>query len=365
MINIESFDKDNKIEELTNLFYKQININPPYNSLPECVKIINKIKRIDKDLDIFDLENELRNVYVFLLNSLYKSLFVTKYRKKTGYSPEQINKIVGLGFITITRVYDSETKEFVAQSMTTDIINNTFPNYEFDIEYDIHNKFNSLDSVKQNGIKKTIIDIINTYDSNLGSYLMCNSKVLNNNLTKVNKILDNYDEYEKQSNKNRYNYIVEEFRDYCEKIDLDPEEYLFRLLAEHNVLTELTNNSDYYSYSDYARIKEIAISSSRNEIDFNYMYLRKRLEKYLNTKIIINKIEDINKKDFINAIEEYFKIKENINDKEQMAFLATVLEKVDTNNELDELMGHIDFLNNKKTNSLLYLYKKKSNSDQK
>ena len=62
MISIESFDRDNKIEELTNLFYKQININPPYNSLPESVKIINKIKRIDKDLDIFDLENELRNV---------------------------------------------------------------------------------------------------------------------------------------------------------------------------------------------------------------------------------------------------------------------------------------------------------------
>ncbi|MBO6195233.1 MAG: hypothetical protein J6O56_02660 [Bacilli bacterium] len=351
----------NDISYLIDLFYEQINTKEPLDSLPVCIKIANRIKSLkekytdDEQLVLL----ELNNLYIFCMSEINRILFHLKYESNTGLTPSEIDNKLYLGFEIISKKekQDKDVKDFIARRMVKDMFNNTFPNHRFNIEEELHTRFNSKNKIEENGIKKSMVDIISTHDPYLSGYVMCNISVLDEVKDNINNMIDNYDKFEEKNEENRYKYLIDEVTDFCEDKGMNIDENLFRVAEEYLVLNNVIKYSEKYDLTDYNKIREMVISASRDEIDFNYICLRKIVEKYLNTRYIYNKLSESDDKLKI-SLDNYLLDFDNMSEEDSLKKAEEILKNIKTNEEYDYAIDYLTNSRNKKTKKLINFIKK-------
>lgn len=353
-INYNLIYSCNDIDFLINLFYEQVNTNPPFDSLPMCIRIVNRIKELKKEYsdEEYILFNELRNLYIFVIADVNKNIFHLKYETDTTLLPEEIDKRFYLGFnmISIKEKNDKVVNDFIAENMINDMFHNTFPNHNIDIEKDIHEMFSSKEQIVKNGINKSFIDVIRKHDPNLSDYVSCNTKLLKG-VTDKDDIVNNYDSYEDRNEENRFRFIISDIRDFCNEKNMIFDETLLRLAAEYHIIDKIIKYGDMYDESDYCKIKDIVISATRNEIDFNYEYLRKLVERYLNQRIVTERISILDMNSLKTKLNEYIST-------EDRSLLNDIFDNIKTDEDFDYAIKYLAD-NQSKTKIILNLINKK------
>lgn len=335
----------NDTEELIDLFYEQLNTREPFESLPICIKIVNKIKDIKEEFNAEEeqLFIELNNLYIFLLARINEAMFALKFGCATKTEPEELNGKVFLGFCAIAKNYDEDGKNFVSTKMIKDLFNNTFPNYNINIESDLHAKFSSKDKIIKNGIYKSIIDVISDYDPYLSDYITCNIDILKTVQEEIDRMIFNYDRFEKENEKNKYKFMIEDVKEYCVNHNMDEDETLLKLAAEYHFIDKIMEYSDDYDSNDYCKIKDIVVSANRNEIDFNYITLKRLVETYLNEDVITERIskKDLDE-DYISKLDTFILDYDKLSEDERLIKSIELFNLAKDNIEFDKALNYIN-----------------------
>ena len=274
------------VNNLIDLFFEQINTKTPIDALPVCVKIYNRINRMKVNLDdnIILMQLEMRNLYVLCLSQFYQAKMELKQDRDLDF--EDLNNKLFLGFkiLSSNNENEEEVKDFAARTMLKDILNDSFPNNRFNIEEDIHRKYNSKELVLSKGVCNIVADIINSYDPNLGEYLLCHIYLLSDYDFKFDYYLFNFEEFEYKNEKNRFYYMEEEVKDYCDDNDVDFNNYFYRVLNNKKILDKYFEYSfKYNSSSD--ELNDISINANNTSLDFNYINISKIVDKYLKERM--------------------------------------------------------------------------------
>ena len=295
----ELFEKINRTNDrnaLINLFIEKMNefdedidvneeidesLLKPLNKLDICVHIVNKINSLSNNLneveqeELFNINLFLRNLYVLCLNQLQRTRL--ELIKEKEYDKDLVDSKMNLGFGLIMRKVDldKETLNYVSKEMIKDISDDKFE--DVDLEEDIHKKFKTKEQFEKNGIRKSIIDIIYNYDSDLSDYIAVNPNVLDIIKDRVDEYIKDYDIYD---DKRKYKLLMREVKDYCFENNLNYKSHLLRISAEYNIFNKIIKYSHDYREEDYNELKDYVISESRNDIDEDYENIRKIFKKY-------------------------------------------------------------------------------------
>ena len=339
-------------------FYDAINSRSPFESLPVCLDLYNKINSDYKNNSKDQLSIELRNLYIFCLNEVNKISYQLKYNQELNVSCREVNNRIKLGFSIMSNKVkeDYMSKEFLAYNMVLDLLNGTFPNYDINIEDEIHKKFHTKDKLQKYGINKAIIEIVNNYDCFLGDFISTNLNVLKKLKKRIKEIEDNYDVFEEEKEKNKYKIMIDDINDFCDSKGMNKEETLLRLAAEYHILNKIIKYSDDYQEKDYFAIKDIVISASRNEIDFNYEYLRKLVERYLKERFVTKKLSVEIFKEKVDYFVSNF---DDMTVKEQLTRSKDILDLIKSDDDYDYLIDYICTNYNKKVDNILKFINKK------
>ena len=97
------------------------------------------------------------------------------------------------GFYFIIEDYSSNpiAMEYLANRFIMDILEK----YNIDLEYELHKRFKSYEELEKSGINKYLISLINKYDTNLGSYIMCHINTLDKLKLSILEIRNNWNSY--------------------------------------------------------------------------------------------------------------------------------------------------------------------------
>ena len=330
----------NDTEELIDLFYEKLNTEEAFDSLPICLKIVNRIKVLKKEYNEEEelLFLELRNLYVFLLARINEAMFALRFGCAANVEPKELNGKVYLGYCVITKNYDQDSNNFVAENMIKDLFNKSFPNYKIDIEADLHKKFSTKEKVTRNGIYKSIIDVISDYDPFLSDNITCNIDVLKTVQDKIDRILFNYENFDKENEKKKYIFMMEDIKDYF--------------------IDKVMEYSDKYN-NDYLAIKDIVTSANRNEIDFNYITLMNLVEEYLNTNVITERLSDRElDQEFISKLDRFILDYSKLEENERLFKSLELFNMAKDNREFDKALEYINKNINFKGKKVLEFRKK-------
>lgn len=343
--NYNTINNSNDIDYLIDLFYEQINTESPLNALPICIKVVNRIKNMKKEYNNEEKQVflELDNLYVFCMSEINRVLLHLKYETDTPLSVKEIDGLLYLGFDMISKKckQDNDVKEYIARKMIKDIFNDSFPNNSFNIEEDLHLRFDSKDKINRIGVNNCILEIISSYDPNLGNYASCHICVFDEVKNKIKKIVDDYDDFEKQNEERKYKYLIEDVTDFCKENNMNPDENLFKLAAEYKVLDKVIEYHDNYTYLDYNNIKEMVISSSREDITMDYIHLRKMVKQYLDMRFVTRKLSEIEEDSLESILVSYVSNIENMTKEESIKKEKEILDNIKTNKEFDFAMEYL------------------------
>ena len=296
---------------------------------------------------------EMRNVYILCLSQLYQVMMHVKFETETGMSTEEVDDEVLLGFNLISKKTkkDEDVKEFLAKTMTKDIINNSFPNHKFNLEEDIHRRYKNKDLLVKDGIYKVIIDIFYTYDSYLADYLTCNIDILKEYESTINNYIERFDEFEYQNEKNRFHYMEEETKDYCDECNLDFNEYFFRALYEKKLIYDYVEYSDKYDNSDLEELELYALSTTLTNVNMNHINIRNIVSNYLKERIVNEKLSTSNNASLKKKLDKYLEDFNDLTDTELIKGAEDILSNIKTNKEYDFAINYlINESNNRKDN---------------
>jgi len=148
------------------------------------------------------LETKNEKDYLILKNCL--AIKRIKYEDiKNLCNDESFISIFQMGFILVESDYAEypAVKYYMAQSMIEEIMM-----YEiFEIEEKMHMKYRTKENMMHLGINKIILDIIESYDSNLKNYVIVKNDLLEPFKKVMNSIIYNWDEYKRKYDINNCN----------------------------------------------------------------------------------------------------------------------------------------------------------------
>lgn len=103
------------------------------------------------------------------------------------------------GFYFIIEDYSNNpiAMEYLANRFIMDVLEK----YNIDLEYELHKKFKKYEDLEIFGINKYLISLINKYDTNLGSYIMCHINISSALKLSLASIKDNWNTYKAESTK--------------------------------------------------------------------------------------------------------------------------------------------------------------------
>ncbi len=131
--------------------------------------------------------------------------------KKTVDDQELIDEI-GMGFLLIFEEYTYN--KIVLDFFAKKIIDGIFDENDIDLEYMLHEQFNSPDEINKIGINNYMIKFINGYDSMLADYLMVHTELMNELRDKINYAIENWRKFEIRNEREKYNRMFEEVHEY-------------------------------------------------------------------------------------------------------------------------------------------------------
>ena len=188
--------------EIIDIFDKKIDDN-------KFEKAINKYNETKSDSDLEDAK-----LYYFKKRVEYEIII----QREEDYEWKQN---WGMGFWFVLNEYKGNLviSDFIAKCMLNEIYEE---NDEFNLENYLHSKFKSKDNLLKIGIKQYIINSLMGYDECLSGYLQVHIKLILDIETKINDIVNNWDNYKsKEINPEEILNVVDEFVSYTDDCEYD------------------------------------------------------------------------------------------------------------------------------------------------
>lgn len=182
------------------------------------------LKDVSDDLNRFEIsiimsnltENDKKNSdYCLIRDTIYTTMRVQIEGVKIANDDYDLQSF-GMGFIVMLE-YFKERKivlNYCAKKTIQEIINE----FDIDLEALLHRKFQSLNQINEIGINNYIINFVWYYDMALSKYLINHQDLMSDLSKEISDILNNWDNYDIQDERKKYNLLVEKFCNFYEQI---------------------------------------------------------------------------------------------------------------------------------------------------
>lgn len=352
---IEIIRKINNCKSINELANLKIKVDDSYDNYVYYSRILDKMIEIDNYNSITQKYMlGLRVIYSYILLDIHMRIAYSKIEKIKHGVINQENDIF-LGFIYMSYKFNNDevAKKHAATSMLIDIFYDNFKGKKFDVEKDLHKKYNKKEEIDDIGINKAFVSLIYSYDPYLGDYVSANLKIMKRFIDLFKNMIDNFDEYELENEKRRYDYIIREIRDYCEEKGLDSEKYLFSICKEYGILDKVIEHSNEYTEKDKNIIIRYINTLDSLNSDFNYIKIKNIIKKYFDNRIIDERdwyLKESDEEYLIGKVRELLNNADNISDEEMKNKIRDIAAQVPTDDIFDSLFTNVD--SNKKTQKL-------------
>lgn len=205
IINTFKDNKDNIsfICEVANVYFK--NNNDDITTM----ELILMIRDISKDID----KSTYRSYSIKANVNHHAEMSNIALCKEAISDNQQLVDEIGMGFYLIFDKYNSSPiiLNYYAERFIKEIF---FETEEINLEKMIHQKFDSFEKFQKEGPTKFIINIIQSYDIHLASYVACHIDTISIIKETINKIKSNWDNYNRINEEIKYETIIKKIEDY-------------------------------------------------------------------------------------------------------------------------------------------------------
>lgn len=174
---------------------------------------IISLNYIDIILDMVDFNKD--NIEHFNKWYLFAKLF---YARCMGIATlvvkeEKLEREFGKGFYVIEKEFGSNTRvlDFFAINLINDEL---FNNDSFDLEKEMHKRYDSFDDIEDQGLNNYMVNIISGFDKYLSGYVSSHLDNLDNLREVLMDVKDNWNKFLEDNERLRYEVIMERVHDY-------------------------------------------------------------------------------------------------------------------------------------------------------
>ena len=161
------------------------------------------------------------------------------------------------------------------------------------LEKYFHENYSSINTLREYGVKKLLIDMLNYYDYHLGYYVMGHIDLLEDKYNEISYIYNNWEKYENNLEKVKFDLIYEYTHNYLIKYKLiSREEEIYYLIGQ-----ELNISNGVYKYllQDNESIiddEDMSILYDKKYLDFYTLRHYEHIKSYISSILFENKIDD-------------------------------------------------------------------------
>ena len=266
--------------------YINNNIENDKGKLQACLLGLQYIK--DEDI-VFKLKTIANIVYVAISSEIKMAML--------NIEDKEFLKSLGVGFIV--------AKETVEYELSTRFFAKKYIDQIFDdlgnLEVYLHETFKNGEMLKEYGVSKFIIDVIKYSDEDLADYVALNFEIVSDYKKKIDKIIRNWNAFEKRNTELRYTVLFESLIEHMcspeKTLSIDYDLFLYSIFKKYGlerIMFEHDNSLSEAEYNDIMqRLNDGEID--RDELEFQEKVYEKELcemvEEALKPKVFIEKDE--------------------------------------------------------------------------
>ena len=243
-------------------------------------------------------------------HSLYYFKRVQIESIKKNLDDEDLLNEIGMGFLLIFEEYNHS--KIVLDFYAKRFIDGIFDEYNIDIEYMLHEQFDSFDKICEIGINNYMINFISYYDSMLANYVSVNINLLNDFKKRIMATKDNWERFENKCEYAKYNLLFEKVHEYIRENDslIDETTYLYYIGNKLGVADKILFYDSLYVGSLEEVLDEIDEEYIKDAIEFSFeerrhlnnikkimidiLFSKKNKDEIINSKVL--KIDFKNRK---------------------------------------------------------------------
>lgn len=288
IFTIELFKDD--IKFITNIVDEYLKNNlEASDEKAKLLVLICQIINDDKDEKYIEYVNELKIIYTIIRVEFE---IIKENLKVDDESKESLQK--GYSLLNSWYSYDELLVKSFSRLMIEKIFEEKRP-----LEKYFHEHYTSINTLREYGVKKLIIDIINTFDYNLGYYVMGHMDLVETEYQEINSIFMNWENYESNLKRTKYNIIYDYVHNYLVEYKLEELEHeiLHLIGIELNInedVKQYLNGSDTFIIDDgdVIEIENEYLIDSKSELDFYTLRHYEELKEYIRSIIFDNKVDE-------------------------------------------------------------------------
>ena len=186
------------------------------------------------------------NQYNVLCDAIYsgKRLQIELYKLQN--KNEELANEIGMGFLLIYDLYNNS--EIILKFYAKKIIEDIFKEYDIELEKLLHSQFKMPDEINKQGLNNYMLSFIEVYDPMLASYASTHLDVLLSFRENIINVQKNWNKYNNECEREKYNYMFEKVHEYMEAADsIFTEEYLIYYIGSKLGILEKIKQYDYVS----------------------------------------------------------------------------------------------------------------------
>lgn len=186
------------------------------------------------------------NQYNVLCDAIYsgKRLQIELYKLQN--KNEELASEIGMGFLLVYDLYNHS--EIILKFYAKKIIEDIFKEYDIELEKLLHNQFKMPDEINKQGLNNYMLSFIEVYDPMLASYASAHLDVLLPFRENIIEVQKNWNKYNNECEREKYNYMFEKVHEYMEEADsIFIEEYLIYYIGSKLGILEKIKQYDYAS----------------------------------------------------------------------------------------------------------------------
>lgn len=223
---------------------------------------IFEINIIVSELVKKDYDNILENIHLISANNKYNALRF-EYGIEIYDEKQEVKDYCQMGFECFINMYAGRKIiiDYIAKKMVDEIFD------EKPLEELVHAKFKNKEELEKYGIINYIINYVSFYDSNLADYLKTDIKLLEELKNKMEKIKDNFDNYNEIKEWEMMNWIIEYLNECSSEMVIISSIELIRFVTRDLNINHPIIESELIGYDDY--MEEYNYSLIKSDIQYH------------------------------------------------------------------------------------------------
>ena len=181
----------------------------------------DSLERIELALIMLDLtlkkDNEKATKYKMIVDTIFFSKRLEIEICKAKQNDDDYSREVGMGFLYMFDIYNSS--DIVIKYFAKKTIETIFSEYDINLEQLLHSKFKNAKDIELQGINNYMINFLGMYDHMLSSYISTHIELLSDFSDKILDVINNWENYNEQEERKRYNDMIEQVHSYMENAD--------------------------------------------------------------------------------------------------------------------------------------------------